>query len=93
MTGRRTFPSVPELRKMPAGERGPRLRALIAFHAARIEGAAPAVQAMHRTMIRKVQAVGRLVGVTDLTERNTFRTALFGRCLQDTHDDEPNNFI
>lgn len=53
---------------MPAGERAPRLRALIAFHAARIEGAAPAVQAMHRTIIRQVQTVDRLIGIVDLSE-------------------------
>lgn len=58
---------------MPAGERAPRLRALIAFHAARIEGSAPAVQAMHLTMIRKVQAVGQLVGLIDLDDSQAAR--------------------
>lgn len=66
MSGRRTFPSVLDLRRMPAGDRAPRLQALIAFHNARIEGATPAVQAQHRTSIRKVLEVGRLAGIADL---------------------------
>lgn len=68
MCGRRTFPSVPQLLKMPAGDRAPRLRALIAFHQDRIEGAAPDIQARHRSSIRRVLDVGRLVGVTNLAE-------------------------
>lgn len=66
MYGRRTFPSVLDLRSMPAGERAPRLRALIAFHASRIEGAAPDVQVRHRSIIRKVHTVARLAGISDL---------------------------
>lgn len=66
---RRKSPTLAELQRMPAGDRGPRLRTLIALYESRIEGANSPMQAKLRTNIRRVIEVGQLAGVTDLNER------------------------
>ena len=66
MAVRRPVPSVFDLQRMPAGDRGPHLRTLIRRHQDRMEGAAPGAQAYLRTMIRQLVEVGRLVGIADL---------------------------
>jgi hypothetical protein len=69
MSSRRTFPSLPQLRAMPAGERAPRLRALIEFHRARLDDPNPHVQASYRAGIAKVRKFARLAGISDLGEQ------------------------
>jgi hypothetical protein len=58
-------PSVEKLRRMPAAERGPRFRALIAFYGVRIEGAPQRLRARHLSRIQQAQAVGQQLGITD----------------------------
>lgn len=55
--------SIEELRLIPAGDRGPRLRALIAFYEARVDGAAPRVRSRHLSRIRQAQAVARITRI------------------------------
>jgi hypothetical protein len=63
-----TVPSLAELMRLPAGDRGPRLRSIIAFYRAKAESPHAHVQARHRTTIRKVHAVARLAGISCFAE-------------------------
>lgn len=63
MRQHQAIPSVEELELLPSGDRGPRLRALIAFYEERIAGAAPRVRTRHLNRIRQAQVVARLAGI------------------------------
>lgn len=68
MRQHQAIPEVAELERMPAGERGPRLLALVAFYRSRLDTAAPRVRTRHLNRIRQAQAVARLVGIVGLEE-------------------------
>ena len=57
------FPTVQQLKSLPAGDRGPRLRTLIAETTSSLDGAPPHIQAHRLRRIERLREVGRLAGV------------------------------
>ena len=63
MRQHQAIPSAEELELLPAGDRGPRLRALIAFYKARLDGAPLRVRTRHLNRIRQARTVATLTGL------------------------------